>query len=71
MTNTSLRIAASARYLTATLSKLPARGTQLILIDCYIPEKTTGLHSYAHLILTVLTKDANSDLKVASAIILN
>ena len=24
------------------LSKLPARGTQLILIDCYSPEKPTG-----------------------------
>ena len=42
-------------------------GMQLILIDCYSPEKPTGPHNYigvyAHLILTVLTKDANSNPK--------
>ena len=32
------------------LRKLPARETQLTLIDCYSPEKPTGLHNYAHLI---------------------
>ena len=53
------------------LIKLLVRGTQLILIDCYLPEKRTGPHNYAHLVLTVLTKGANSDLKIASAIILN
>ena len=47
------------------------RATQLTLIDCYLPLKPTGLHNYAHLVLTVLTKGANSDLKIASAIILN
>ena len=42
-----------------------------ILIGCYSPEKPIGPHNYAHLILMVLTKDANSDPKIASAIILN
>ena len=34
------------------------------MIDCYLAEKPTGPHNLAHL-------DANSDLKIASAIILN
>ena len=47
--------------------------TQLTLIDCYLPEKPTGPHNvnFAHLVLTVLIKGANLDLKIASAIILN
>lgn len=51
--------------------KLPVRATQLTLIDCYLPEKPTGPRNFAHLVLTVLTKGANLDLKIASAIILN
>ena len=49
--------------------KLPVRATQLTLIDCYLPEKPSGPHNYARLVLTVLTKGANSDLKIVSAII--
>ena len=44
---------------------------KLTLTDCYLPEKPTGPHNYAHLVLTVLIKGANLDLKIASAIILN
>ena len=52
--------------------KLSVRATQLTLIDCYLPGKSIGPHNYAHLlVLTVLTKGANSDLKIASAKILN
>ena len=47
------------------------RATQFTLIDCYLPEKPTGPRNFAHLVLTVLTKGANLDLKIASAIILN
>ena len=53
------------------LRKLLARGMQLILINCYSQEKPIGPLNCAHLILTVSTKDANLDLKIASAIILN
>ena len=44
---------------------------QLILINCYSQEKPIRPLNCAHLILTVSTKDANLDLKIASAIILN
>ena len=47
------------------------RATQLTLIDCYLPERPTGPRNFAHLVLTVLTKGANLDLKIASAIIHN
>ena len=53
------------------LRKLPAKGTQLILIDYYLREKPTGPHNFVHLVPTDLTKDVNSDPKIASAIIRN
>ena len=53
------------------LRKLPAKGTQLILIDYNLREKPTGPHNFVHLVPTDLTKDVNSDPKIASAIIRN
>ena len=53
------------------LRKLVVQATQLTLTDCYLPEKPTGPHNYAQSVPTVVTKGANSDLKIASAIIFN
>ena len=49
----SISIVSNTRFLKLVLfllRQLPARETQLTLIDCYSPEKPTGLHNYAHLI---------------------
>ena len=49
----SISIVSNTRFLKLVLfllRKLPARETQLTLIDCYSPEKPTELHNYAHLI---------------------